>query len=50
MSSPRGWPQWNAGDAGGEDLRAVFLCQLSVVYVANRLTRRLSVLGIVWLG
>ncbi|MEU6310744.1 hypothetical protein [Streptomyces sp. NPDC047014] len=50
VRSPWGWPQWNAGDPEGEDVRAAAVGQLSVVYVANRLTRRLSVLGIVWLG
>ncbi|WP_327388315.1 MULTISPECIES: hypothetical protein [unclassified Streptomyces] len=48
--SPWGWPQWNAGDPEGEDVRAASVGQLSVVYTVNRLTRRLSVLGIVWLG
>ncbi|MER6444085.1 hypothetical protein [Streptomyces venezuelae] len=50
VRSPWGWPQWNAGDPEGEDVRAASVGQLSVVYMANRLTRRLSVLGIVWLG
>ncbi|MFF1779972.1 hypothetical protein [Streptomyces virginiae] len=50
VRSPWGWPQWNASDPEGEDVRAASVGQLSVVYVANRLTRRLSVLGIVWLG
>lgn len=38
-----GWPQWNAGDPEGEDVRAASVRQPSVVYLANRLTRRLSV-------
>ncbi|MFC7018071.1 hypothetical protein ACFQMH_41615 [Streptomyces viridiviolaceus] len=50
VRSPWGWPQWNAGDPEGEDVRAASIGQLSVVYVINRLTRRLSVLDIVWLG
>ncbi|MEU6889917.1 hypothetical protein ABZ918_32935 [Streptomyces viridosporus] len=50
VRSPWGWPQWNAGDPEGEDVRAASIGQLSVVYVVNRLTRHLSVLGIVWLG
>ncbi|WP_405785649.1 hypothetical protein [Streptomyces sp. NBC_01367] len=50
VRSPWGWPQWNAGDPEGQDVRAASVGQLSVVYVVNRLTRRLSVLGIVWLG
>ncbi|MFD5880102.1 hypothetical protein [Streptomyces yangpuensis] len=50
VRSPWGWPQWNAGDPEGEDVRAAAVGQLSVVYVVNRLSRRLSVLGIVWLG
>ncbi|MEU2117944.1 hypothetical protein ABZ567_20355 [Streptomyces sp. NPDC016459] len=48
--SPWGWPQWNASDVEGEDVRAASVGQLSVVYVANRLTRHLAVLDIVWLG
>ncbi len=40
----------NAGDPEAEDVRAAFAGPLSVVYVANRLTRRLSVPGIVWFG
>ncbi|MET9695154.1 hypothetical protein ABZY81_43485 [Streptomyces sp. NPDC006514] len=50
VRSPWGWPQWNAGDPEGEDVRAASVGQLSVVYVANRLTRGLSVLSVVWLG
>ncbi|MEV6408671.1 hypothetical protein AB0M58_38015 [Streptomyces bobili] len=50
VRSPWGWPQWNTGDPEGEDVRAASIGQLSVVYVINRLTRRLSVLDIVWLG
>ncbi|MFD7935304.1 hypothetical protein ACFV4T_12335 [Streptomyces sp. NPDC059755] len=48
VRSPWGWPQWNAGDPEGEDVRAVSIGQLSVVYVINRLTRSLSVLDVVW--
>ncbi|MCM2394421.1 hypothetical protein [Streptomyces albipurpureus] len=48
--SPWGWPQWNAGDPEGEDVRAASVGQLSVVYVINRLTRHLSVLDIIWIG
>lgn len=48
--SPWGWPQWDVGDPEGEGVRAASVGQLSVVYVANRLSRSLSVLGIVWLG
>ncbi|WP_331733266.1 hypothetical protein OHU34_44475 (plasmid) [Streptomyces sp. NBC_00080] len=50
VRSPWGWPQWNARDPEGEDVRAASIGQLSVVYVINRLTRRLSVLDVVWLG
>ncbi|GGN64218.1 hypothetical protein GCM10012285_66100 [Streptomyces kronopolitis] len=50
VRSPWGWPQWNAGDPEGEDVRAASVGQLSVVYVINELTRRLSVLDIIWLG
>ena len=39
-----------AGDPEGEDVRAASIGQLSVVYVINRLTRRLSVLDIIWIG
>lgn len=50
VRSPWGWPQWNAGDPEGEDVRAASIGQLSVVYVINRLTRRLSVLAVIWIG
>ncbi|MFF9771883.1 hypothetical protein ACF1GT_35830 [Streptomyces sp. NPDC014636] len=50
VRSPWGWPQWNTGDAEGEDVRAASVGQLSVVYVINRLTRHLSVLDVVWIG
>ncbi|MEU4507124.1 hypothetical protein [Streptomyces sp. NPDC024089] len=50
VRSPWGWPQWNAGDPDGEDVRAASVGQLSVVYVINRLTRHLSVLDIAWIG
>jgi hypothetical protein len=50
VRSPWGWPQWNAGDPEGEGVRAASIGQLSVVYVINRRTRRLSVLDIIWIG
>ncbi|WP_393073369.1 hypothetical protein [Streptomyces sp. LN704] len=50
VRTPWGWPQWNAGDAEGEDVRAASIGQLSVVYFINRPLRHLSVLDIVWLG
>jgi hypothetical protein len=50
VRSPWGWPQWNAGDPEGEGVRAASIGQLSVVYVINRRTRRLSVLDIIWVG
>ncbi|MEU5499820.1 hypothetical protein [Streptomyces griseofuscus] len=50
VRSPWGWPEWNAGDPEGEDVRAASVGQLSVVYVINRLTRHLSVLDIIWIG
>lgn len=50
VRSPWGWPQWNAGDPEGEDVRAACVGQLSVVYVINQLTRHLSVLDIIWIG
>jgi hypothetical protein len=46
----RGWPQWNAGDPEGEDVRAASAGQLSVVYVINRLTRYLSVPDVILIG
>lgn len=46
---PWGWPQWDVGDAEGEDIRAA-VGQLSGINVINRLTRGVSVLDIVWLG
>jgi hypothetical protein len=48
--APWGWPQWNADDPEGEDVRAASIGQLSVVYFANRSSRHLAVLDIVWLG
>lgn len=39
------WATDSAGTQGGEDVHAASVGQLSVVYVANRLTRKLSVLG-----
>lgn len=48
--NPWGFPQWDAGDPEGEDVRTASTGQLSVVYVINRLTRHLSVLDIVWIG
>ncbi|MFG2425165.1 hypothetical protein ACGFWD_39920 [Streptomyces sp. NPDC048448] len=50
VRTPWGWPQWNAGDPEGEDVRAASIGQLSVVYFINRQLRHLSVLDIVWLG
>ncbi|MGW2417569.1 hypothetical protein ACWCV5_36230 [Streptomyces tubercidicus] len=50
VRSPWGWPQWNSGDAEGEDVRAASVGELSVVYVINQLTRHLSVLDIIWIG
>jgi hypothetical protein len=45
--SPRGWPQWNAGDSEAEDVRSTSIGQLPVAYVIDRLTRHPSVLDIV---
>ncbi|MEU6106449.1 hypothetical protein [Streptomyces flaveolus] len=50
VRSPWDWPQWNTGDAEGEDVRAASVGHLSVVYVINRITRHLSVLDVVWIG
>ncbi|MFJ9855772.1 hypothetical protein [Streptomyces sp. NPDC101150] len=47
--TPWSWPQWNAGDAEGEDVRAASIGRLSVIYFINRPLRHLSVLDIVWL-
>lgn len=48
--NPWGFPQWDAGDPEGEDIRIASVGQLSVIYVTNRALRHLSVLDIVWLG
>ncbi|WP_329595840.1 hypothetical protein OG195_44510 (plasmid) [Streptomyces sp. NBC_01362] len=48
--SPWGFPQWNASDPEGEDVRAASVGQLSVIYFLDRHQRHLSVLDIVWLG
>ncbi|MEU1422000.1 MULTISPECIES: hypothetical protein [unclassified Kitasatospora] len=48
--TPWGWPQWDATDLEGEDLRCASVGQLSLVYSVNRLAERLYVLDIVWLG
>ncbi|MEU7031383.1 hypothetical protein AB0A60_32405 [Streptomyces sp. NPDC046275] len=49
-AGPWGFPQWDAGDPEGEDVRIASVGQLSVIYFANRALRHLSVLDIVWLG
>ncbi|MFF4542158.1 hypothetical protein [Streptomyces aureus] len=48
--NPWGFPQWDAGDPEGEDVRIASVGQLSVIFFANRAMRHLSVLDIVWLG
>lgn len=48
--NPWGFPQWDAGDPEGEDVRIASVGQLSVIFFANRALRHLSVLDIVWLG
>ncbi|WP_329295457.1 hypothetical protein [Streptomyces sp. NBC_01455] len=48
--NPWGFPQWDAGDPEGEDVRIASVGQLSVIFFANRVMRHLSVLDIVWLG
>ncbi|MFI9630786.1 hypothetical protein [Streptomyces sp. NPDC052042] len=45
-----GFPQWDADDPEGEDVRIASVGHLSVVFFANRVLRHLSVLDIVWLG
>jgi hypothetical protein len=49
-TNPWGFPQWDAGDPEGEDVRIASVGQLSVIFFANRAMRHLSVLDIVWLG
>ncbi|MFF0001540.1 hypothetical protein [Streptomyces avermitilis] len=48
--NPWGFPQWDADDPEGEDVRIASVGQLSVIYFANRALRHLSVLDIIWLG
>lgn len=50
VGAPWGYPQWDASDAEGEDVRIASVGQLSVIYFANRALRHLSVLDFVWLG
>lgn len=45
--APWTWPTSSA-PAGDPGVRAASVGQLSVVYVINRLTRRLSVLDVIW--
>ncbi|MGW9068586.1 hypothetical protein ACWGQT_03960 [Streptomyces yangpuensis] len=49
-ADPWGFPQWNADDAEGEDVRYASVGQLSLTYWVNRPLHRLTVLNIVWLG
>ncbi|MFJ7591761.1 hypothetical protein ACIQZO_31210 [Streptomyces sp. NPDC097617] len=49
-AGPWGFPQWDTGDAEGEDVRIASVGRLSVIYWINRPLRRVSVLDIVWLG
>lgn len=49
-ANPWGFPQWDAGDPQGEDVRIASVGQLSVVFFTNRAMRHLSVLDIVWFG
>ncbi|MFJ1709743.1 hypothetical protein [Kitasatospora sp. NPDC088346] len=48
--TPWGWPQWDATDPEGEDVRCASIGQLSLVYLVNRQMGRLHVIDIVWLG
>ncbi|MET8631040.1 hypothetical protein ABZW30_46430 [Kitasatospora sp. NPDC004669] len=48
--TPWGWPQWDATDVEGEDIRSASIGQLSLVYLVNRPAGRLHVIDIVWLG
>ncbi|MFF3932923.1 hypothetical protein [Streptomyces hirsutus] len=47
--NPWGFPQWDADDPEGEDVRIASVGQLSVIFT-NRAMRHLSLLDIVWLG
>ncbi|BFV61117.1 hypothetical protein KCMC57_up62210 [Kitasatospora sp. CMC57] len=48
--TPWGWPQWDATDPDGRDVRTAAIGQLTVVYLVNRATQRLLVVDIVWFG
>ncbi|MER5641290.1 hypothetical protein ABT095_30635 [Kitasatospora sp. NPDC002227] len=48
--TPWGWPQWDATDSDGEDIRCAAVGQLTLVYLVNRTAGRLHVIDIVWIG
>ncbi|MFC9330789.1 hypothetical protein [Kitasatospora sp. NPDC057015] len=48
--TPWGWPQWDATDPEGEDVRCASIGQLSLIYLVNSAAGRLYVIDIVWLG
>lgn len=48
--TPWGWPQWDATDPDGADVRTAAIGQLTVVYLVNSAAERLLVIDIVWLG
>ncbi|WP_055689244.1 hypothetical protein [Streptomyces prasinus] len=47
---PWGWPQWDATDLEGPDLRRADVGPLTVVYFINQPREYLYVLDIVWAG
>ncbi|MFD4483332.1 hypothetical protein ACFWPU_45530 [Streptomyces sp. NPDC058471] len=48
--TPWGWPQWDATDPEGEDLRVASVGPLVVVYWINRAREHLYAMDIVWSG
>ncbi|MET7344651.1 hypothetical protein [Streptomyces sp. NPDC005547] len=48
--NPWGFPQFDADDQEGEDVRYAAIGQLSLTYWINRHRHSLTVLNIVWLG
>ena len=48
--TPWGWPQWDATDPEGEDVRCASVGQLGLVYLVNGVAGRLYVIEVVWLG
>ncbi|WP_354645334.1 hypothetical protein [Kitasatospora camelliae] len=48
--TPWGWPQWDATDPEGDDVRCASIGQLSLIYLVNSVAGRLYVIDLVWLG